>query len=39
VVSTTLIDKHVRDAHAVWHLFVLGGSVCHGFAALGYAIG
>jgi hemolysin III len=34
-----LLDNRVRYAHAVWHLFVLGGSVCHFFAALGYAIG
>jgi hemolysin III len=27
----------VRYAHFVWHLFVLGGSVCHFFAALWYA--
>ncbi len=32
-----LLDNRVRYAHAVWHLFVVGGSVCHFFAALGYA--
>jgi len=32
-----IFDKRVRYAHFVWHLFVLGGSVCHFFAALGYA--
>lgn len=32
-----LLDNRVRYAHFVWHLFVLGGSVCHFFAALGYA--
>jgi hemolysin III len=32
-----LLDDRVRYAHAVWHLFVLGGSVCHFFAALDYA--
>jgi len=32
-----LLDNKVRYAHAVWHLFVLGGTVCHFFAALGYA--
>ncbi len=32
-----LLDHRVRYAHAVWHLFVLGGSVCHFFAVLGYA--
>ena len=26
-----------RYAHLVWHLFVLGGSVCHFFAVLLYA--
>ncbi len=34
-----LLDHRLRYAHAVWHLFVLGGSVCHFFAALGYAHG
>jgi hemolysin III len=34
-----LLDNRIRYAHAVWHLFVLGGSVCHFFAALGYARG
>jgi hemolysin III len=32
-----LLDNKVRYAHFVWHLFVLGGSVCHFFAALWYA--
>jgi hemolysin III len=32
-----LFDHRWRYAHFVWHLFVLGGSVCHFFAALGYA--
>lgn len=32
-----LLDHRVRYAHFVWHLFVLGGSVCHFFAALWYA--
>ena len=32
-----MLDNRVRYAHALWHLFVLGGSVCHFFAALGYA--
>lgn len=27
----------LRYAHLVWHLFVLGGSVCHFMAVLGYA--
>ena len=34
-----LIDDRVRYAHAVWHLFVLAGSICHFFAAFGYAHG
>src|SRR6185436_5125636 len=29
-----LLDSRVRYAHFVWHLFVIGGSVCHFFAAL-----
>ena len=28
--------KHVRFHHAVWHLFVLGGSACHVFGLLFY---
>lgn len=32
-----LLDERVRYAHFVWHLFVLGGSTCHFFAALWYA--
>lgn len=27
-------DKRIRYGHAVWHLFVLAGSVCHFFAVL-----
>ncbi len=34
-----MLDNRVRYAHAVWHLFVLAGSVCHFFAAFGYARG
>lgn len=34
-----LLDNKVRYSHFVWHLFVLGGSVCHFFAALWYAYG
>jgi hemolysin III len=29
--------KRLRYGHLVWHLFVLGGTVCHFFAVLGYA--
>ncbi|MBV8471200.1 MAG: hemolysin III family protein [Burkholderiaceae bacterium] len=32
-----LLDGRIRYAHFVWHLFVLGGSTCHFFAALWYA--
>ena len=32
-----LVDNRVRYAHFVWHLFVMGGSACHFFAALWYA--
>ena len=32
-----LLDERVRYAHFVFHLFVLAGSACHFFAALGYA--
>jgi hemolysin III len=29
-----LLDSRLRYAHFVWHLFVIGGSSCHFFAAL-----
>ncbi len=32
-----LLDNRVRYAHTLWHGFVLAGSACHFFAALGYA--
>lgn len=32
-----LFDHRVRYAHFAWHLFVLGGTTCHFFAALWYA--
>ncbi len=32
-----MLDNRLRYAHTVWHLFVLAGSVCHFFAAFGYA--
>ena len=28
--------KKIRYAHAIWHVFVLGGSICHYFAVLLY---
>lgn len=30
-------SRRLPWAHFVWHLFVLGGTVCHFFAVLGYA--
>lgn len=33
-----LLDDRLRYAHFFWHLLVLGGSVCHFFAALGHAV-
>jgi hemolysin III len=32
-----LFDSKVRYAHLAWHLFVMGGSTCHFFAALWHA--
>lgn len=32
-----LFDSKLRYAHFVWHLFVVGGSTCHFFAALWHA--
>jgi hemolysin III len=32
-------DHRLRFGHAVWHLFVAGGSLCHFFAVLWYATG
>jgi hemolysin III len=34
-----LFDSKLRYAHFVWHLFVIGGSACHFFAALWHAGG
>ncbi len=31
-------DRRVRYAHAIWHLFVAAGSICHFVAVLRYAI-
>lgn len=33
-----VLDRRVRFAHAVWHLFVLGGSAAHFWAVLEYAL-
>ncbi|WP_284616716.1 PAQR family membrane homeostasis protein TrhA [Aquabacterium humicola] len=32
-----LLDSKLRYAHFAWHLFVIGGSTCHFFAALWHA--
>ena len=32
------MSKRVAYTHGVWHLFVLGGSICHYFAVVGYAM-
>jgi hemolysin III len=32
-----IFDSRLRYAHFIWHLFVLGGTACHFFAALRYA--
>ena len=32
-------DRRVWYGHAIWHLFVAAGSVCHFFAVLGYSAG
>jgi hemolysin III len=32
-------DRRLWYGHAIWHLFVAAGSVCHFFAVLGYASG
>jgi hemolysin III len=31
-------DQRIRFGHCVWHLFVLGGSVCHAIAVVSYGI-
>jgi len=30
------LDHRVRHGHGLWHLFVLGGSVCHFFTVFFY---
>ena len=30
--------ERLRYSHALWHLFVLAGSVCHAWAVLGYVL-
>ncbi len=31
-------DSRLRYGHLIWHVFVLGGTVCHYFAVLWYAV-
>lgn len=31
------VREHVRYSHFIWHLFVLGGTLCHYLAILSYA--
>ncbi len=33
-----VIDERMKHAHGIWHLFVLGGSICHFVAILFYVI-
>jgi hemolysin III len=37
-VAFYVLGKRVRYAHAVWHLFVLGGSLCHFVCVLVYVL-
>ena len=32
------LSKRVAHTHGVWHLCVIGGSICHYFAVIGYAV-
>ena len=32
------LDKRLRHAHGIWHLFVLAGSICHYLAVLLYVL-
>ncbi|PRC93192.1 PAQR family membrane homeostasis protein TrhA [Solimicrobium silvestre] len=33
-----VIDERMRHAHGIWHLFVLGGSICHFVTVLFYVV-
>lgn len=33
-----VIDERMKHAHGIWHLFVLGGSMCHFVAVVAYVI-
>ncbi len=33
-----VIDERMRHAHGIWHMFVLGGSICHYVAVLFYVV-
>lgn len=37
-VAFYVLDQRMRYAHAIWHLFVLGGSVAHFCAVFGYTL-
>ena len=37
-VAFYVLDRRVRFGHAIWHLFVLGGSAAHFWAVLRYAM-
>ena len=32
------IDEKYKYTHSIWHLFVLGGSICHYFTILLYVV-
>ncbi len=33
-----VIDERMKHAHGIWHLFVLGGSLCHFIAVMFYVV-
>ncbi|MET3107247.1 hemolysin III [Oxalobacteraceae bacterium GrIS 2.11] len=33
-----VIDERMKHAHGIWHMFVLGGSVCHFIAVMFYVV-
>jgi len=33
-----VIDERMKHAHGIWHMFVLGGSLCHFIAVLFYVV-
>lgn len=34
-----MLDEHIKYCHALWHVFVLGGTICHFFAIYIYLAG